>query len=66
MVVEILENQDGTFAMLKAGKLLHASIPDRWLETELAKYGFCGEEYRDIRRQLDSSGNAQFTVYIRY
>jgi hypothetical protein len=64
--VEICENQDGTFAMLKGGKLLNPSIPDRWLEEELAKYGFCGEEYSDIRRQLDSSGKAQFIVYPLY
>jgi hypothetical protein len=64
--VEILKNPNGTFAMLEAGKLLHASIPDRWLEMDLAKYGFCGEEYREICRQLDSSGKVQFTVYIRY
>jgi hypothetical protein len=28
----------------------------------LAQYGFCGQEYMDIRRQLDQSGKATMIV----
>ncbi len=52
-VWEIVRKEDGTFEMFHKGGLLHGSIPDRWLEDQLVRYGFCGEEYRDIRRQLD-------------
>ena len=55
---EVIANEDGSFALLRQGQLLHGSIPDRWLEEELAKYGFCGQEYRDIRQQLKARGRA--------
>ena len=53
-VWEIVRKEDGTFEMFHKGGLLHGSIPDRWLEGQLVRYGFCGEEYREIRRQLRS------------
>ena len=44
------------------GELLHGSIPDKWLESQLGRYGFCGQEYKDIRRQLDQFGRANIVV----
>ncbi len=61
-VWEIVRTEDGTFEMFHKGELLHSSIPDRWLERQLARYGFCGEEYRDIRRQLDQFGRAKIVL----
>ena len=61
-VWEIVRLEDGTFAISHKGKLLHSSIPDRWLEAELGKYGFCGKEYHDIRLQLEHSGKARIAL----
>jgi len=61
-VWEVVRRQDGTFEMLHKGKLLHDSIPDEWLEAQLGRYGFCGQEYKDIRRQLDLSGKAKIVL----
>src|SRR6266699_3423822 len=61
-VWEIVRKEDGTFEMFHKGGLLHGSIPDRWLEDQLVRYGFCGEEYRDIRRQLDQFGRAKIVL----
>jgi len=61
-VWEIVRKEDGTFEMFHKGELLHTSIPDRWLEAQLGRYGFCGEEYRDIRRQLDEFGKAKVVL----
>ncbi|PYU52314.1 MAG: hypothetical protein DMG48_07935 [Acidobacteria bacterium] len=61
-VWEIVRKEDGTFEMFHKGELLHGSIPDRWLEDQLVRYGFCGEEYRDIRRQLDQFGKAKIVL----
>jgi len=61
-VWEVVRNEDGTFEMLHKGKLLHSSIPDKWLEAQLGRYGLCGEEYKDIRRQLDRSGRAEVVL----
>jgi hypothetical protein len=61
-VWEIVRTEDGTFEMFHNGVLLHSSIPDRWLEGQLARYGFCGEEYRDIRRELAQLGRAKIAL----
>jgi hypothetical protein len=61
-VWEIVRKEDGTFDMLHKGKLLHASIPGKWLEAQLGRYGFCGEEYKDIRRQFSQCGKAEIVL----
>lgn len=55
---EVNVNEDGSFEVRRQGQLLHRSIPRKWLEAELGKYGFCGQEYRGIRLQLQQSGRA--------
>ena len=65
VLVQILKNQDGTFAMLNwKGKVLKNSIPDWWLEEQLLKNGYCGEEYQEIRRQLDGCGKAEVVLGV--
>lgn len=59
---EIIKNEEGTFDILQEGELLRRSIPARWLEDELAKYGLCGQEYRNIRQQLDETGRAEIAL----
>jgi hypothetical protein len=61
-VWEIVKEQDGTFNFFRNGQLLHRSIPDKWLEGQLVRYGFCGEEYREIRRELKRSGRARIVL----
>jgi len=56
---EVVRRKEGTFDILHKGKLLRAEISDKWLEDELGRYGFCGQEYRNIRRQLDEYGKAR-------
>jgi hypothetical protein len=45
--------------MLRDGIVLHRAIPDKWLEDQLARYGLCGQEYRDLREQLKTSQTAR-------
>jgi 5-bromo-4-chloroindolyl phosphate hydrolysis protein len=59
---EIIRNEDGTFDIHQKGELLRSSIPARWLEDELAKHGLCGQEYRNIRQQLDETGRAEIAL----
>jgi hypothetical protein len=61
-VWEIIKEQNGTFEFFRNGQLLHRAIPDQWLEDQLGQYGFCGEEYREIRRKLDESGRARIVL----
>ncbi len=61
-VWKFVRKEDGTFAILHKGQILKTSIPEQWLESELAKHGFCGQEYHDIRRQLELHGRAEVTL----
>jgi hypothetical protein len=61
-VWEIFKKDDRTFDMFHKGELLHGSVPDRWLENQLGRYGFCGQEYREIRCQLDQTGRAKIVL----
>jgi hypothetical protein len=60
-VYEIVRRQDESFDIFHNGDLEHSSVPDRWLEDELAKHGVCGSEYREVRHQLNESGKARLT-----
>ena len=59
---EIHKQSDGTVAIFQHRELLEDSIPDKWLEAELGRYGFCGQEYTGIRRQLDLRGRAEVAL----
>jgi hypothetical protein len=61
-VWEIVKKPDGTFDMFRKGKLLHSSIPEKWLADQVGHYGFCGQEYDDIRRQLEENGKAKIVL----
>jgi hypothetical protein len=60
-VYEVIRRQDGSFDVFYNGQPKHSSIPDRWLEDELAKHGICGIEYREVRRQLLELGKAKLS-----
>jgi hypothetical protein len=58
----VVKKDDGSFDIFHRGELLHGSIPDKWLESELARYGFCGPEYQEIRRHLEEQGRAEMVL----
>jgi hypothetical protein len=60
-VYEIVKRQDGTFDILQNGDVTNGSIPEQWLEDEMAKYGICGTEYISARRQLNERGTAKLS-----
>ena len=62
-VFEIVKQSGGSFDIFHNGELAHRSVSDEWLEGQLTKYGICGQEYRDARRELDKCGNAKL-VYV--
>ncbi len=59
---EVVRNDDDTFEILHAGKPIKTSIPTKWLEAELGKFGFCGQEYYEICAQLDLKGKARIIL----
>jgi hypothetical protein len=58
-VYEVIKRTDGSFDIFHNEELRDSSIPDEWLEDQLVKYGICGEEYRDARRELDEFGKVR-------
>ena len=59
---EIIQQENGTSKLLRDGEVLNSVIPNKWLEDEVGKYGFCGKEYQNIRRQLSESGKAKIVL----
>ena len=57
-VWKFTENEEGRFNILRNEVLLSGNVPERWLEEELAKYGFCGVEFKAIREKLQQDGIA--------
>lgn len=51
-VWQIVKNTDGTYDILRSGKLLRPSIPAQYLYDALESYGFRGDEYEQIDQQL--------------
>jgi hypothetical protein len=58
-VYEIVRRTDASFDIFHNGELRDSSIPDERLEDQLVKYGVCGQEYRDARRDLDELGKVR-------
>ncbi len=56
LVYEILRRPDGSFDIFHNAELTDKSVPNAWLEEQLVKYGICGKEYRDARKELDELG----------
>ena len=56
-VWEFVRKEDGTYAVSHNGTLLKDGIPEEHREDEFCvRFGFCGEEYQEITRQLRQSG----------
>jgi hypothetical protein len=54
---EFVRNDDGTYAVLYQGKKACDRIPEKWFDRHICEhYGFCGEEVKEIRRQIDAAG----------
>lgn len=60
---KFLRIEDGTYAVFHRGNLLADGIPEKWREEEFCvRWGFCGEECREIIRQLDESGECTLVL----
>ncbi|HKW76693.1 MAG TPA: hypothetical protein VJN64_14275 [Terriglobales bacterium] len=50
---------DDTYDVFWNGERVRSRVQERWLNQELCVgFGFCGEEYDDILRQLNDCGKA--------
>jgi hypothetical protein len=59
MVLEVIKNDDGTYEVFWKGEHVRSRVQEPWLNEELCVgYGFCGDEYEAIIRQLNDCGRA--------
>jgi hypothetical protein len=64
-VLEVVKKNDGTFDLFLNRELDHKNIPEAWLPEQLCvRFGFCGEEYDSILREVNQNGRA--TIVFRY
>jgi len=58
-VLEVVKKNDGTFDLFLNSELDHKNIPEAWLPQQLCvRFGFCGEEYDSILREVNQNGRA--------
>jgi hypothetical protein len=63
LVLEVFKNSDGTYEVFYKGELVRTRVPEHWLYEELCVgFGFCGDEYEPIIRQLNDSGKATLVL----
>lgn len=56
-VLEVVRRDDGTFDLFLNREIDRSRIPEEWLSHEVcARWGFCGEEYKLILRELEEHG----------
>ncbi len=56
-VPEVVRRDDGTFDLFLNREIDRNRIPEQWLSHEIwARWGFCGEEYKLILRELEEHG----------
>ncbi len=55
--LEVVKRDDGAFDLFLNQTLHRGAIPEAWLPEVLClRFGFCGEEYRSILRELNQNG----------
>jgi hypothetical protein len=59
-VLELVRRSDGLVDLFLNGKPDRSNIPEEWLNEEVCvRFGFCGEEYATIVRDLTQHGRAR-------
>jgi hypothetical protein len=59
-VLEVVKRQDGTFDFFLNRRLHRGQVPETGLPEELCvRFGFCGEEYDSILREVGQTGRKE-------
>ena len=59
-VLELFRRTDGAIDLFLNGTPDRTNIPEKWLNEEVCvRFGFCGEEYDSIVRDLTQNGRAR-------
>ena len=59
-ILELVRTKDGTFDLFLNNNLDCSSVLEQYLNNELCvRFGFCGEEYDTILREVKQKGRAE-------
>jgi hypothetical protein len=62
--LEVVRRNDGTYDLFLNDTPDRDSIPQQWLQEELCvRFGFCGEEYEAILRELNLNGRIRLPLW---
>jgi len=62
-VLEVVKRQDGTFDLFLNRKLYRGQIHPDGLEQELCvRFGYCGQEYNSILREVEETGRKELFI----
>ena len=62
-VLEVVRREDGTFDLFLNRRLDRGQIPEAGLPEQLCvRFGFCGDEYDSILRELNQTGTKKLFV----
>jgi hypothetical protein len=62
-VIEVVKRDDGAFDLFSNLKLHHGQIQETYLQEWLCvRFGFCGEEYRSILKEVNLRGRWAITL----
>jgi len=62
-VLEVVKRGDGAFDLLVNGKIERSGISERYLPEQLCvRFGFCGEEYEAILRELNQNDRKEIAL----
>jgi len=61
--LEVVKRGDGTYDLFLDDAPDRRAVPEKWLPEELCvRFGFCGEEYDSILRQVNLNGRARLLL----
>jgi hypothetical protein len=60
--LDAVKKDDGSYDLFENDSPIRTNIPEEWLESEVCRFGFCGEEYRSVMRQVNLHGRIRLSL----
>jgi hypothetical protein len=64
--LDVFKKADGSYDLFLDDSPIRTNIPEEWLESEVCRFGFCGEEYRSILREVSLHGRTRLTLSTQW
>jgi hypothetical protein len=64
--LDVVKKADGSYDLFLDDSPIRTNIPEEWLESEVCRFGFCGEEYRSILREVSLHGRTRLSLSMQW